>query len=82
MTPTERRPRPLSGDEIADCEEQFDTCDEDGDQRVGFAEFAQLLENLGSQIPPAQRRGQFEAIDTNHDGAIDRGEFLQWWRGA
>lgn len=73
--------RPLSSDELADLDEQFDACDEDGDQRIDFTEFSQLLENLGSEVPPEHRRGSFDAIDTDHDGAIDRREFMDWWRG-
>jgi Ca2+-binding EF-hand superfamily protein len=72
--------RPLSSDELADLDEQFDECDADGDQRIDFTEFSQLLENLGSEVPPAQRRARFDAIDLNHDGAIDRREFMDWWR--
>jgi Ca2+-binding EF-hand superfamily protein len=83
---TKRNPpssgRPLSGDDLADLTEQFDECDVDGDQRIDFIEFSQLLENLGSEVPPAQRRTRFDAIDLDHDGAIDRGEFMQWWRSA
>lgn len=75
-------PRALSSDELADLDEQFDECDADGDQRIDFTEFSQLLENLGSSVPPSQRRARFDAIDANHDGAIDRREFMEWWRGA
>lgn len=74
--------RPLTSDEIADLEEQFDECDADGDARITFAEFSQLLENLGSEVPPERRRSQFDVIDLDHDGAIDRAEFMEWWRGA
>ena len=80
----ERRPvpRPLSSDELADLDEQFDECDANGDQRIDFTEFSQLLENLGSEVPPRQRRARFDAIDADHDGAISRPEFMEWWRGA
>ena len=74
--------RPVSSDDLADVDEQFDECDADGDQRIDFTEFSQLLENLGSEVPPARRRSRFDAIDADHDGAIDRGEFIDWWRGA
>jgi len=77
-----RPARPLSGDELADLHEQFDECDIDGDGRIDFTEFAQLLENLGSTVPSAKQRGHFDAIDLDSDGAIDRKEFMQWWRGA
>jgi Ca2+-binding EF-hand superfamily protein len=72
--------RPLNSDELADLAEQFDECDADGDQRIDFIEFSQLLENLGSEVPPTQRSAQFHAIDVDHDGAIDRREFMEWWR--
>jgi Ca2+-binding EF-hand superfamily protein len=71
---------PLTSDDLADLAEQFDECDADGDQRIDVTEFSQLLENLGSDVPTAQRRARFDAIDLNHDGAIDRNEFMQWWR--
>jgi Ca2+-binding EF-hand superfamily protein len=72
--------RPLSGDDLADLDEQFDECDVDGDQRIDFIEFSQLVENLGSEVPPAQGRALFDALDVDHDGAIDRREFVEWWR--
>ena len=75
-----RRP-PLGGDDLADVEEQFDECDADGDARIDFAEFSQLLENLGAEVPPGQRRQRFGELDANGDGAIDRAEFMEWWRG-
>ncbi len=72
--------RPLGSDELADLDEQFDECDADGDQRIDFGEFSQLLENLGSEVPPGRRRSCFDAIDLDRDGAIDRSEFMEWWR--
>ena len=74
--------RPLSSDELADLDEQFDECDADGDQRIDFTEFSQLLENLGSDVPPDHRQARFDELDADHDGAIDRSEFMEWWRGA
>ncbi|HEU4624562.1 MAG TPA: EF-hand domain-containing protein [Steroidobacteraceae bacterium] len=72
----------LSSDELADLDEQFDECDADGDQRIDFTEFSQLLENLGSEVPHTHRRARFDEIDADHDGAIDRHEFMRWWRGG
>jgi Ca2+-binding EF-hand superfamily protein len=73
--------RPLSGDELADLTEQFDECDADGDGRIDFTEFSQLLEHLGSEVPPEKRRAGFDAIDLDKDGAINMSEFVEWWRG-
>jgi Ca2+-binding EF-hand superfamily protein len=82
-----RKPRssarpPLSGDDLADIDEQFDECDANGDQRIDFTEFSQLLEQLGSELTMTQRRDRFAAIDTDRDGAVDRNEFMEWWRSA
>lgn len=71
--------RPLSGDDMADLEEQFDECDADGDWRISAAQFEQLLDNLGAEIGPAKRRARFDAINTDRDGVIDRREFMNWW---
>jgi Ca2+-binding EF-hand superfamily protein len=79
-TPRNPQRRALSGDDLADIEGQFDECDVDGDQRIDFAEFSQLLENLGADIPPTQRRSRFDEIDSDRNGAIDRSEFTDWWR--
>ena len=53
-----------------------------GDQRIDFTEFSQLLENLGSEVPPERRRARFNELDTDRDGAIDRREFMEWWRSV
>jgi len=79
--PHRTKGRSLSSDELADLEEQFDECDADGDQRIDRTEFSQLLENLGAEVPLAQRGARFDEIDLDHDGAIDRSEFMEWWRG-
>lgn len=73
-----RKGRALTGDELADAEEQFDACDTNGDRRIDFAEYSQLLENLGLGLPPTQRRNRFNAVDSDGDGAIDRSEFIDW----
>ncbi|HEY7377723.1 MAG TPA: EF-hand domain-containing protein [Steroidobacteraceae bacterium] len=72
----------MSGDDLADIDEQFDECDANGDQRIDFTEFSQLLEQLGSELTMTQRRDRFAAIDTDRDGAVDRNEFMEWWRSA
>ena len=72
--------RSLSPDELADLEELFDEVDEDGDQRLQFAEFSQLLDDLGVDMQSEELRAGFRKIDVNRDGAIDFKEFLDWWR--
>ena len=77
-----RKGRALTSDELADAQEQFDECDTDGDQRIDFAEYSQLLDSLGVELPPIQRRNRFNAIDSDSDGAIERSEFIDWWRAS
>jgi nitroreductase len=79
LHPTSRRP--LSGDELADAAESFGACDADGDGRIDFAEFSQLLEHLGLEGSSASYRNHFDGVDADRDGFIDRHEFVQWWRG-
>jgi Ca2+-binding EF-hand superfamily protein len=74
--------RPLTADELADMDEAFGKCDADGNRQIDFAEFARLLDTLGSSSAPAQYRLRFNSIDLNHDGVIDRTEFLNWWRST
>ena len=74
--------RTLSADDIANMDEAFGKCDADGNRQIDFEEFARLLDTLGSTSAPAQYRLRFNSIDLNHDGVIDRTEFLNWWRGA
>ena len=49
--------RSLSPDELADLEELFDEIDEDGDERLQFAEFSQLLDDLGVEMQSEELRG-------------------------
>ena len=75
-----RRTRQFSSDELADAAEQFDACDADRDGRIGFGEYSQLVDTLGLDASPGQRRKRFDAIDTDRNGAIDRSEFIDWLR--
>jgi hypothetical protein len=73
--------RSLSGDELADLEELFDEIDEDGDQRIQFTEFSQLLDDLGADMGYEEQRAGFRRIDRNQDGAVDFKDFVDWVRG-
>jgi Ca2+-binding EF-hand superfamily protein len=73
--------RSLSGDELADLEELFDEIDEDGDQRIQFTGFSQLLEDLGADMEYEEQRAGFRKIDRDHDGAVDFTDFVDWLRG-
>jgi Ca2+-binding EF-hand superfamily protein len=85
MTPRNQsipRRRPLTSEELADAQEHFHECDLDGDHRIDFTEYSNLLDRLGVEMPSAQRRRRFDTIDTNRDGAIELTEFVAWWRSS
>jgi Ca2+-binding EF-hand superfamily protein len=71
----------LTGDDLADLEELFDEADEDGDRRIEFPAFAQLLDDLGADMEYDELRTGFRKIDRDHDGAVDFKDFVEWWRG-
>jgi Ca2+-binding EF-hand superfamily protein len=65
-----------------DLAETFADCDADGDQRIDFAEFLQLLGNPDSEAQPAQPDAKFDEIDSDRNGATDRSDLMEWWRGS
>lgn len=69
-----------SADQLRELKDRFDACDADGDERIGFGEFERLLESSGVKLADErERRACFTEIDLNRDGAIDLGEFTDWW---
>ena len=64
---------------IEELREGFDECDTNGDGKIQYAEFAALLDNLGSEIDAEECRIGFGEIDTDHDGVISFDEFVAWW---
>ena len=70
-------------EELLDLAEHFAQVDADGDRRIDFAEFSQLVENLADddeELSQEERRIGFQEIDSDRDGVIDFHEFVAWWR--
>ncbi len=65
--------------ELQELVEHFAHCDRNGDQRIDFAEFVELLENLEAGMSPEEIRIGFESIDRNGNGSISFAEFRGWW---
>jgi calmodulin len=59
--------------------EEFAVADRNGDGRINFAEFKQLLEALEAGMSAAELKIGFAEVDTDRDGLIDRREFAEWW---
>lgn len=70
------------GDQTDELQEHFIKCDQNGDGRIQFDEFATLLSNLGAQTSSEENRLGFEAVDTDQDGAISFDEFVAWFSEA
>jgi Ca2+-binding EF-hand superfamily protein len=57
----------------------FARYDEDGDGRINFGEFAELLADLGDELSHPEKLLAFDATDRNGDGVIAYDEFVAWW---
>jgi calcium-binding protein CML len=73
------RPAPTGDPEIRIA---FARYDEDGDGRINFGEFAELLAELGDELSHPEKLLAFDATDTNGDGVIAFDEFAVWWDDA
>jgi len=71
--------RGLTEQRFAELREDFDYIDSNGDGRIEYAEFAQLLLTLKAGMTERDCRSGFEEIDTDRDGAIAFDEFVAWW---
>lgn len=59
----------------------FKRCDNNGDNKLNFPEFASFLEEFAPEHVHGQEMyGVFKAIDANEDDAISLAEFLEFWR--
>lgn len=58
----------------------FEYSDTDGDGRINFLEFVNLLEDYGVFIDTAQAQAGFDELDADDDGMIGFEEFASWWR--
>jgi Ca2+-binding EF-hand superfamily protein len=59
--------------------EHFAQCDRNLDQRIDFAEFAELMRNLEAGMSTEELRVGFAVIDRNGNGSISFQEFRDWW---
>jgi calcium-binding protein CML len=60
----------------------FARFDADGDGRINFGEFADLMGELGDELSHPEKLLAFEATDANGDGWIAYEEFVAWWTDA
>ncbi|MCK6370806.1 MAG: EF-hand domain-containing protein [Gammaproteobacteria bacterium] len=68
----------ISGDDV-ELREHYDFCDTDGDGRISYGEFVELLRNLDADMSEEEMRLGFRLIDANGSGWIGFPEFERWW---
>jgi Ca2+-binding EF-hand superfamily protein len=68
-----------SEEQLDELREAFDYNDRDGDGRIELAEFSAMLDELEADMSAKEIEIGFKDIDTNDDGLIDFGEFVDWW---
>jgi Ca2+-binding EF-hand superfamily protein len=66
-------------EELDELREAFDYNDRDGDGRIQLDEFSAMLDELEAEMSESDIEIGFKDIDTNDDGLIDFGEFVDWW---
>lgn len=66
-------------EELDELRETFDYNDRDGDGRIQLVEFSAMLDELEAEMSDREIEIGFKDIDTNDDGLIDFGEFVDWW---
>jgi Ca2+-binding EF-hand superfamily protein len=59
-------------------EEMFDRIDADGDKRISFAEYSELMLQIDHAKTDAALRSGFDVIDLDHDGIVSFDEFYAW----
>ncbi len=69
----------LSPEQLDELREDFEFNDANGDGRIEYEEFKELLEFLEADMSNGEIRTGFAEIDTDHDGAIEFDEFVAWW---
>jgi Ca2+-binding EF-hand superfamily protein len=68
-----------SEEQLDELREAFDYNDRDHDGMIQRDEFSDMLDELEADMSPKEIEIGFKDIDTNDDGLIDFGEFVDWW---
>lgn len=64
---------------LAELRESFQYNDRNGDGKIDFSEFLNMLEDLEANVEAGEARIGFDEIDTDNDQAIIFQEFVDWW---
>lgn len=70
---------PPSPEKVAELRESFQYNDPNGDGKIDFSEFRNMLRDLEANVAADEARIGFSEIDTDNDNAIEFDEFIEWW---
>ena len=70
---------PPSPEKVAELRESFQYNDPNGDGKIDFSEFRNMLRDLEANVAADEARIGFSEIDTDNDSAIEFDEFIEWW---
>lgn len=70
---------PPTPEKIAELRESFNYNDPNGDGKIDFGEFRQMLDDLEAGVSAEEARIGFDEIDIDNDGVIEFDEFIAWW---
>lgn len=59
--------------------QNFDHFDRDGNGKIDFGEFRELMDALDAGLSEEVARVGFDSVDGDHSGYIDFVEFCGWW---
>ncbi len=71
---------PLTEEEFEELEDSFRYNDQNGDGKIEFKEFVNMLTELEAGVSHGEAKIGFHEIDTDRDGSIELDEFIDWWR--
>lgn len=69
----------MDSENFEELKENFDHFDRDGNGRIDFGEFRELMDALTADLTEQQARVGFDSVDKDGSGRINFVEFCDWW---
>lgn len=69
----------MGSEDLQELKETFSHFDRDGNGKIDFGEFVELMAALEAGMRSEEARVGFDAIDIDRSGVIEFDEFHAWW---